>query len=71
MGCRSLAEAVILQSMEDLWSPYHREESKEFFKGEGFKIFAKIADLNSLKQLKITHISGGKNNDRTVRANRA
>ncbi len=69
MGCRSLAEAVILQSIEDLWSPHHREESREFFKGDGFKIYAKIAELSSLKQIKIMHITGEKKNDRTVRAN--
>ena len=68
MGCRSLAEAVILQSIEDLWNPLHREESKEFFKGEGFKIYAEIADLNSLRNYKLLHITRGRKHAGTVRA---
>ncbi len=71
MGFRSLAEAVILQSLEDMWNPLYREESKEFFKGNGFKIFAELADINSLKKYKIVHLAGGKRHGRTVRVLRA
>jgi hypothetical protein len=56
---KSLAEAIILQSMEDLWSPEYRRESMDFFKGDGFKICAEIADLNINKQSKILHLVGG------------
>lgn len=66
MGFRNLAEAVILQSLEDLWNPLYREESKEFFKGEGFKIYAEILDFNSLKKFKIIHLAGGRKYGRTV-----
>ncbi len=58
-GYKSLAEAVILQSMEDLWNPSHRDESKVFFKGDGFKICAEIAGMNSIKQNKFLHLLGG------------
>jgi len=59
MGYKSLAEAVILQSMEDLWNPSHRDESKNFFEGDGFKICAEIAGMNSTKQYKFIHLLGG------------
>lgn len=45
MGKRSLAEAIILQSMEDLWDPQHRQQSLDFFSGEGFEICAGMAGL--------------------------
>ena len=67
MGCRSLAEAVILQSLEDLWNPVYGNESKEFFEGDGFKIFAEIAGLTSLKKYKIVHLVGGKKHGRAIR----
>ena len=71
MGFRSLAEAVILQSLEDMRNPLYREESREFFEGNGFKIFAELAELNSLKKYKIVHLAGGKTHGRTVRVLRA
>jgi hypothetical protein len=66
MGYRSLAEAVILQSLEDLSDPRHREESREFFSGDGFKIYSGIAELNFFNKLPKTHISKGRKNDRTA-----
>ena len=62
MGYKSLAEAVILQSMEDLWNPSHRDESKDFFEGDGFRICAEIAGMNSTKQNNILHLLGGEDN---------
>jgi hypothetical protein len=59
-GLRSLAEAIILQSIEDLWDSRHKDESMEFFRGEGFKICAEIAGLNTSKQLKILRLLGEK-----------
>jgi hypothetical protein len=70
MGFRNLAEAVILQSLEDLWYPVHRKESREFFEGEGFKIYAKIAEIDSLRKFKIIHLTGRRRNDRTSRTHR-
>lgn len=41
-----LAEAVILQAMEDLWSNFYGEESVEFFQGPGFSWYADIAGMS-------------------------
>ncbi len=71
MGYRSLAEAVILQSLEDLSDPLHREESREFFRGDGFKIYGDIADLYFLNKRKIIHLTKGRKNDRTAGVHRA
>jgi hypothetical protein len=71
MGYRSLAEAVILQSMEDLSDPRHREESREFFMGEGFKIYGDIAELTSINKIKIIHLARGRRHDRATGVLRA
>ena len=71
MGYKSLAEAVILQSMEDLWHPSHRDESKNFFEGDGFKICAEIAGINSTKQYNFIHLLGGKTHVRTSKSQSA
>ncbi len=52
-GLKGLMEAVILQSLEDLYCPAQRKESKEFFRGEGFEICAEIAGLNHVEQYRI------------------
>lgn len=62
MSIKHLAEAVILQSLEDLWDPHYIEGSVEFFEGEGFKICADIAEINRFKQYKILHFLGGRTN---------
>lgn len=71
MGYRSLAEAVILQSLEDLSDPQHKEESREFFSGDGFKIYGDIAELNFFNKLKIIHLAKGRKHDRTTGVLRA
>lgn len=71
MGFKNLAEAVILQSLEDLCSPEYREESMEFFRGDSFKIYADIAELNSFNKLKTIKLTGGSKHERGVRAYRA
>jgi len=48
---RSLAEAVILQSIEDLWNPERKRESLKFFKSNGFELCSKIAGISYIKQL--------------------
>lgn len=53
---RSLAEAIILQSMEDSLSTSHKEQGIEFFKGEGFGICAKLAGLGPQEQMKIMNM---------------
>jgi hypothetical protein len=49
---RRLTEAIILQSIEDLWNSRYRGESMAFFRGEGFQICAKMANLTLAKQSK-------------------
>jgi hypothetical protein len=41
MSIQSLAEAIILQSMEDLWARIERAESTCFFDGEGLHMCAR------------------------------
>ncbi len=45
MGLKSLVEAVILQAIGDLWSKTNRDESIEFFFGEGLSLCAATAGL--------------------------
>jgi len=58
MGTRDLAEAVILQSIEDLWSKDAREESINFFKKSGFVKYAAIASMTTEDRLKLLNIIG-------------
>jgi len=53
---RKLAEAIILQAIEDLWSPVHRKESIEFFTGEGFAICARIVGLGLYQKLRLIQL---------------
>ena len=48
---RSLAEAVILQSIEDLWNPVCKRGSLMFFEGDGFELCSEVAGLSYIKQL--------------------
>ncbi len=50
---KALAEAVILQAMEDLWSSTYRKESLEFFEGEGFAHCAELAGMTVVERLKL------------------
>ena len=56
---RSLAEAVILQSIEDLWNPARKRESLLFFKGEGFRLYAGIAGINNAKRRSLLEMLAG------------
>ena len=55
---KTLAEAVILQAMEDLWSDAHREKSIEFFEGDGFKYFASMAGMGAVERLRLGKMLG-------------
>ncbi len=68
MSFKHLAEAVILQSIEDLWNPCYRKESKVFLYGEGFRMYADIAELLSSQNNNnnITHLAGGNKHGRTI-----
>jgi hypothetical protein len=56
MSARSLAETVILQSIEDLFSRNNQRESMRFFNGDGFRLFADIAGLGPEERKKILEI---------------
>ncbi|GBE38951.1 MAG TPA: hypothetical protein ENG95_01710 [Nitrospirae bacterium] len=58
-GLKSLSEAIILQSIEDMFSPDHRNESLEFFSGNSFKVCSKLAGLDTKKQSEILFLMGG------------
>ena len=53
---KKIAEAVILQSVEDLWLPVHKKKSVDFFTGEGFVICAKFADFGLYEKLKLIQL---------------
>ena len=46
-----LAEAIILQSIEDLWNPVCKKGSLMFFQGDGFALCSEIAGIGYIKQL--------------------
>jgi len=50
MNIRNLAEAIILQSVEDLWNAKQKVECLEFFYGESFGMWAEIAGMNECEQ---------------------
>ncbi|MEJ2313392.1 MAG: hypothetical protein P8Y85_01155 [Nitrospirota bacterium] len=56
MGVKSLAEAIILQSMEDLSDSRARAESLEFFSGEAFRICAQMAGMKPAEQMRILQL---------------
>lgn len=56
MNTRCLAESIILQSLEDLWSKNYRKDSEIFFTGDTFCLCADIAGMNDLDQIKMRHM---------------
>jgi hypothetical protein len=56
MRVKHLAEAIILQSIEDLWNENHRENSVKFFSGENFRTCARIAGMDISEQIKILNM---------------
>ncbi len=53
-----LAEAILLQSMEDLWIDEERSNCIDFFSGEGFRVCSEIAGMNSDDKVKILNMVG-------------
>jgi len=51
-----LAEAVILQAMEDLWSNFYGEESVEFFQGTGFNWYADMAGMSPYEKSSLLNL---------------
>ena len=50
---RSLAEAIILQSIEDLWDPQCKTGSLSFFEGDEFALWSEIAGIGYIKQIAV------------------
>ncbi len=75
---KGLAEAILLQSLEDLWIDEERSNCIDFFSGEGFRICSEIAGMSSEDKVKILNMvrdivyqNSGKNKKvRGVRAHR-
>lgn len=57
MGKKSLAEAIILQSMEDLWDEKERDEAVQFLNGSGFSACAEIAGMNFFEQVRLYNMA--------------
>ena len=53
MNTKGLAESIILQSLEDLWSKNFRKDSENFFSGNTFCLCADIAEMSTLDQIKM------------------
>jgi hypothetical protein len=52
-GMRDLAEAVILQSIIDLGDKRYCHACRRFFRGEGFTVWADMAGLSPLDQIRV------------------
>ncbi len=52
----ALAEAIILQSIEDLFDDRYKEDCKIFFFGEGFRTCAEIAKMKTIEQMKLLNL---------------
>jgi hypothetical protein len=59
MNVEKLAQAVILQSIEDLWDERHREDCINFFSGEEFSICAGLGGMNVPDQIKLLNMVNG------------
>ena len=59
MKSKYLAEAIILQCIEDLWDENYRKDALIFFAGEDFRTCASIAGIEISGQLKILNMLSG------------
>lgn len=71
MALTNLAEAIILQALEDMWDERYLKESITFFMGDGFDVWSCIAGLDVYKQYMILLIASRRldeinNGDRRV-----
>ncbi len=67
-GISKLAEMVILQAMEDLYSIRHSPESIEYFQGEGFSTWAKLAGIEGQSKCRLTILASQALSKRTKKA---
>jgi hypothetical protein len=58
MKAKHLAEAIIMQSIEDLWNEDHRAECIDFFTGQDFRTCASIAGIDTAGQIQILNLVG-------------
>jgi hypothetical protein len=56
MNIKNLAEAIILQTVEDLWDAKQKGECLTFFYGESFGMCAEMAGMNKDEQAKMLHL---------------
>ncbi|MEW6109569.1 MAG: hypothetical protein AB1632_10445 [Nitrospirota bacterium] len=56
MSLKSLAERIILESIEDLWSEGDFQDSVAFFREEGFGVCAEIAGMNLYDQVRLLNL---------------
>ena len=56
MSIKSLAEGIILQSLEDLWDTKLSNGSIDFFKGGDFRACAEMAGMSLLEQVKLLNM---------------
>ena len=70
MKVSHLAEAIILQSIEDLWDEGQRQACVEFFTGEDFRSCAALAGMSTSDQIRILKMFSGlmRGETRTVKA---
>jgi hypothetical protein len=59
MGTRALAEAVIMQSICDLWKPDQKRDSIKFFKGMWFDRYSFLAGMESSEKNRLIRILAG------------
>lgn len=57
MGINQLAEGIMIQSIEDLWDERFRKEGVDFFRGEGFTIWADLAGMNLYDQVRLMNMT--------------
>ncbi|MBI5204013.1 MAG: hypothetical protein HZA11_03755 [Nitrospirae bacterium] len=57
MSAKTLAEAIMLQTMEDLWDKNERADAVRFFDGEGFSACAEIAGMNFFEQIRLYNMA--------------
>lgn len=57
MALNNLAEAVILQALEDMWTERYFEDSIDFFASDRFPAWSLIAGLDAFDQYKVLLIA--------------
>lgn len=63
MALNNLAEAIILQALEDMWNDRYFQDSIKFFMGDGFSVWSYIAGLDVYKQYMILLLASRRLND--------